>query len=324
MEGGGEAVMKDVHVLQAANFPPWINERLAAEFTVHRYDQAKDKPALGEEVAPQIRAIATSAPEGADRALISSLPKLEIISSFAVGVDPIDLACAKERGVIVTNTAGVLTDCVADLGMALILAIMRRIVHAHDYVRSGDWATKGTMGLTAALAGKKLGIVGLGRIGLALAKRAEAFGMQVQYQNRRRRSDVSYPWFADAVSLAKASDVLALVVPGGAETKHMIDAKVLDALGPKGFLVNIARGSVVDEAALIEALKERRIAGAALDVFAEEPRKPEDFAGLDNVVLQPHHASATVETRTAMGNLMIDNLLRRFRGEPTLPQYRIV
>ena len=315
---------KDVHVLQAADFPPWINERLASEFTVHRYDQAKDKAALVKEVAPKVRGIATSAPEGADRALIESLPKTEIISSFAVGVDPIDLKCAKERGITVTNTAGVLTDCVADLGMALILAAMRRIVQADAYVRSGDWVSKGTMGLTASLAGKKLGIVGLGRIGLALAKRAESFGMQIQYQNRRKRDDVAYPWFADAASLAKASDVLALVVPGGAETKSMIDAKVLDALGPKGFLVNIARGSVVDEPALIKALKEKRIAGAALDVFAEEPRRPDDFLGLDNVVLQPHHASATVETRTAMGNLMIDNLLRHFRGEPALAQYRIV
>jgi lactate dehydrogenase-like 2-hydroxyacid dehydrogenase len=314
---------KDVHVLQAADFPSWINERLASEFTVHRYDQAKDKAALAKEVAPKVRAIATSAPEGADRALIESLPKLEIISSFAVGVDPIDLKCAKERGITVTNTAGVLTDCVADLGMALILAIMRRVVHADAYVRSGDWVSKGTMALTTSLGGKKLGVVGLGRIGMALAKRAESFGMQIQYQNRRKRDDVSYPWFADAASLAKASDVLALVVPGGAETKNMIDAKVLDALGPKGFLVNIARGSVVDEPALIAALKDRRIAGAALDVFAAEPRQPDDYRALDNVVLQPHQASATVETRTAMGNLMIDNLLRHFRGEPALPQYKV-
>lgn len=314
---------KDVHVLQAADFPPWINERLASEFTVCRYDQAKDKDALLREAAPRVRAIATSAPEGADRALIGSLPKLEIISSFAVGVDPIDLACARERGIVVTNTAGVLTDCVADLGMALILAIMRRVVHADRYVREGDWASKGTMGLTTALRGKKLGVVGLGRIGLALAKRAESFGMAIQYQNRRKREDVAYPWFADPASLAEASDVVAVVVPGGAETKNMIDARVLDALGPKGFLVNIARGSVVDEPALIAALKERRIAGAGLDVFAEEPRKPDEFAGLDNVVLQPHHASATVETRTAMGDLMIDNLLRHFRGQAALPQYRV-
>ena len=314
---------RDVHVLQAADFPPWINERLASEFTVHRFDQAKDKAALVK-AAAQARAIATSAPEGANRALIESLPKVEIVSSFAVGVDPIDLACCRERKITVTNTAGVLTDCVADLGMALILATMRRVVHAHLYVQSGDWVSKGTMGLTTALAGKKLGIVGLGRIGLALAKRAESFGMQIQYQNRRKRDDVAYPWFADAAALAAASDVLALVVPGGAETKNMIDAKVLDALGPKGFLVNIARGSVVDEPALIAALKEKRIAGAALDVFPEEPRKPDDYRTLDNVVLQPHHASATVETRTAMGNLMIDNLLRHFRGEPALPQYRVV
>lgn len=314
---------KDVHVLQAANFPSWINDRLASEFTVHRYDQAKDKAALAKEAAANVRAIATSAPEGADRALIESLPRLEIISSFAVGVDPIDLACSKQRGVVVTNTAGVLTDCVADLGMALILAIMRQVVQGDAYVRSGDWVKKGAMGLTAALGGKKLGVVGLGRIGLALAKRAESFGMAIQYQNRRKRDDVAYPWFADPVSLAAASDVLALVVPGGAETKNLIDAKVLDALGPKGFLVNVARGSVVDEPALIAALKQKRIAGAALDVFPEEPRRPDEYRGLDNVVLQPHHASATVETRTAMGNLMIDNLLRHFRGEPALPQYRV-
>lgn len=314
---------KDVHVLQAADFPPWINERLASEFTVHRYDKAPDKAELLGKVAPQIRAIATSAPEGADRALIESLPKLEIISSFAVGVDPIDLAAAKARGVIVTNTAGVLTDCVADLGMGLILAVMRGIVRGDRYVRDGAWVKQGTMALTTSLRGKKLGIVGLGRIGLALAKRAESFGMQIQYQNRRKRDDVAYPYFADPVALAEASDVLALVVPGGAETRHMINAKVLDALGPKGFLVNIARGSVVDEAALLAALREKRIAGAGLDVFAVEPRTPDDFRDLDNVVLQPHHASATVETRTAMGELMIANLARHFRGEPPLPQYRV-
>jgi len=315
---------KDVHILQAADFPSWINERLASEFTVHRYDRAKDKDKLAKEVAPGVRGIATSAPEGASRALIESLPKLEIISSFAVGVDPIDLKAAKERSVAVANTAGVLTDCVADLGMALILAVMRQVVQADRYVRSGDWASKGTMGLTTALAGKKLGVVGLGRIGLALAKRAEACGMQIQYQNRRKRDDVSYPWFADAASLAAASDVLALVVPGGAETKNMIDARVLDALGPKGFLVNIARGSVVDEPALLAALESKRIAGAGLDVFPEEPRRPEPYLALDNVVVQPHHASATVETRSAMGNLMIDNLLRHFRGEGVPPQYRVV
>jgi len=310
---------EEVHILQAGALPSWIDERLAAAFTVHRYDRK-----LAEAVASEIRGIALSAPEGASRALIESLPKLEIISTLAAGVDRIDLSAAKERGVAVANTAGVLTACVADIGMALILSVMRGIVRADRHVRSGDWASRGPMEFTASLRGKKLGVVGLGSIGLAIAKRAEAFGMEIQYQNRRKREDVPYPWFADVVQLAAASDVLVVVVPGGAETKHLIDARVLDALGPRGFLVNVSRGSVVDEAALVRALKEKRIAGAGLDVFAEEPHRPGELMALDNVVAQPHHGSATTETRAAMGNLMVDNLLRHFRGEGVPPQYRVV
>jgi lactate dehydrogenase-like 2-hydroxyacid dehydrogenase len=264
-----------------------------------------------------VRALATFGAGGADAKLMDALPKLEIISNFGVGVDSIDLDAAKKRGIIVTNTPDVLNDCVADTAMALTVNVMRKFPQAEGYLRAGHWAAKGAYPLTASLGGKTMGILGLGRIGEAIAQRARAFGMKIRYHNRNRK-DVAYPYDADAVTLAKNSDALMIVTPGGAATDKLVNAKVLDALGPKGYLVNIARGSVVDEPVLLKYLQEKRIAGAGLDVFADEPRVPPAFFSLDNAVLLPHVGSATTETRTAMGNLQVDNLLAHFAGKPVL------
>jgi lactate dehydrogenase-like 2-hydroxyacid dehydrogenase len=201
--------------------------------------------------------------------------------------------------------------------MALTVNVMRKFPRAEAYLRAGHWAAKGAYPLTTSLGGKIMGVLGLGRIGEAIAQRAQAFGMKIRYHNRRKK-DVAYPYDADAVALAKNSDVLMVVTPGGAETEKLVNAQVLDALGPEGYLVNIARGSVVDEPVLLKYLQERKIAGAGLDVFADEPRVPPEFFKLDNAVLLPHVGSATVETRTAMGNLQVDNLLAHFAGKPVL------
>jgi hydroxypyruvate reductase len=292
-------------------------ERLEKEFTCHKLYEAGDRAAFLKELAPRVRGLATFGAGGADGALMDALPRLEIISNFGVGVDAIDLDAAKQRRIIVTNTPDVLNDCVADTAMALTLNVLRRFPQAEAYLRAGKWTAQGAYPLTTSLGGKTMGILGLGRIGEAIAQRAQAFGMKIRYHNRRRK-DVAYPYDADAVALAKNSDVLMIVTPGGPETERLVGAKVLDALGPHGYLVNIARGSVVDEPVLLKYLKERKIAGAALDVFADEPNVPKDFFALVDAVLLPHVGSATVETRTAMGNLQVDNLLAHFAGKPVL------
>jgi lactate dehydrogenase-like 2-hydroxyacid dehydrogenase len=264
-----------------------------------------------------VRALATFGAGGADAKLMDALPKLEIISNFGVGVDSIDLDAARKRGIIVTNTPDVLNDCVADTAMALTVNVMRKFPQAEGYLRAAHWAAKGAYPLTTSLGGKTMGVLGLGRIGEAIAQRAQAFGMKIRYHNRKKK-DVPYPYDADPATLAKNSDLLMVVTPGGPETEKLVNAKVLDALGPEGYLVNIARGSVVDEPVLLKYLQEKKIAGAGLDVFADEPRVPPAFFSLDNAVLLPHVGSATTETRTAMGNLQVDNLLAHFAGKPVL------
>ena len=303
-------------VITAPMYPPTL-EALDADFITHRLWEARDRAAFLTPLRDRVTAITTMGETGADAALMDALPRAKIIATNSVGVDAIDLAAAKARGVAVTNTPGVLTDCVADLGMALTLAVARRLVEGDRYVRSGQWI-KGALGFGTKLGGKTMGIVGMGRIGQALAQRAAAFGMTVVYHSRHRKPEVAHRYYDDLAAMATASHFLAVVIPGGAATRHLIDARILAALGKKGYLVNIARGSVVDEAALVKALQDGVIAGAALDVFADEPRAPEAFFKMDNVVLQPHQASATHETRTAMGQLMIDNLKAHFAGKPLL------
>jgi len=288
---------------------------LRSEFTCHLLFEASDEEAFFRKHAGAVRGLATFGPMPVDGKLMDELPKLEIISNFGVGVDAINLDDARKRNIIVTNTPDVLNDCVADTALALVLNVLRKFPQSEVYLRAGNWAAKGPYPLTTSAGGKTLGILGLGRIGEAIAQRAQACGMKIRYHNRNRK-DVPYPYDPDPVSLAKNSDVLMVVTPATAETARIINAKVLDALGPQGYLVNIARGSVVDEPVLLRYLQEKRIAGAGLDVFADEPRVPPEFFTLDNAVLFPHVGSATVETRKAMGDLQIENLRLHFAGKP--------
>ena len=290
-------------------------ERLVHEFSAIKLFAAADRATALKEAAPKVRGLAHSGHSHIDAALMDALPKLEIIANFGVGVDQIDLEAAKKRGIVVSNTAGALNECVADCAMGLVLNTLRKLPQAGAYLRAGDWKAKGTYQLTTSLGGKTLGILGLGRIGEEIAKRAQAFGMKIRYHNRKKKA-VPYAYDSDAVTLAKNSDVLLVITPGGTETDKLVNAAVLDALGPQGYLVNVARGSVVDEPVLLRYLQEKKIAGAGLDVFDDEPRVPPEFFTLDNAVLTPHVASATNETRTAMGALQIENLHLHFAGKP--------
>jgi len=289
---------------------------LEQEFVCHKLHEARDRAAFLKDISARVRAVASFGPTPVDGALMDALPKLEIVSNFGVGVDQIDLDAAKKRNVIVTNTPDVLNECVADTAIALVLCTLKKLPQSDAYARAGKWL-QAPFPLTTSMGGKTLGILGLGRIGDAIAKRAIACGMKIRYHNRRKK-DVEFPYDPDPVTLAKNSDVLMIVTPGGAETQNLVSTKVLDAVGPKGYVINIARGSVVDEPVLLRYLQENRIAGAGLDVFADEPRVPPEFFKLDNVVLFPHVGSATVETRKAMGDLQIENLRRHFAGQPVL------
>lgn len=290
-------------------------EPVEREYTVHKLWLAPNRQAFLAERAHLIRGIVTNAPVGASSELIEALPRLEIISSSGVGLDAINLDVARQRGVIVTNTPGVLNDCVADLGMALMLAVARRLSEAERFLRAGKWL-QGKFPMATSLGGKTCGIMGMGNIGRAVAKRAQAFGMNIAYFHPQRKADLDYTHYADALSLARDTDFLMLTLPGGEQTFHIVNAELLAALGPTGFLINIARGTVVDHVALVEALKAGAIAGAALDVFEDEPAVPAEFLTFDNVVLTPHIASGTDETRTAMSDLAFANLHAHFTGKP--------
>ena len=249
---------------------------------------------------------------------MAQLPSLEMVSIMGVGYDGVDVATALTRSVVVTHTPNVLNDEVADLAIGLMLSVARRIPQADQYVRSGRWATEGAMPLARKVSGARLGIVGLGRIGQAIADRAAAFGMSIAYTARSAKPGLAYQFYASALALAAEVDFLVVITPGGAGTFHMINAEVLKALGSKGYLINVARGSVVDEAALVDALQKGVIAGAGLDVFEKEPHPLEALRKLDNVVLTPHMASATRETRQAMADLAVANLQAHFAGRPAL------
>jgi len=287
---------------------------LETEFSVHKLFKSTDQEKFLKERADKVRGIASFGPLPVNGKLMDALPRLEIIANFGVGVDQINLDDARARNIIVTNTPDVLNECVADTALALILNTLRKFPQSERHLRAGHWAAKGPYPLTTAVGGKVLGILGLGRIGEAIAKRAVACGMTIRYHNRNRKNS-PYPYDPDPVSLAKNSDVLMIVTPGGAETSKLVNASVLDAVGPQGYVVNIARGSVIDEPVLLRYLQEKRIAGAGLDVFADEPRVPPEFFTLDNAVLFPHVGSATLETRKAMGDLQIENLRLHFAGK---------
>jgi hydroxypyruvate reductase len=294
-------------LLTVAKLPPFLMEPLQAAFTVHA-------DADGAPLA-RIRAVCGGGESKVGAALIAQLPALEIVSIMGVGYDGVDVAACKARGVVVAHTPDVLNDDVADLALALALNVARRIPQADRHVREGQWP-QGPMPLATKMSGARMGIVGMGRIGQAIAQRALAFGMQIAYTARSAKADLPYAFHATPQALAAASDFLVVITPGGAATKKMIDASVLQALGPKGFLINVARGSVVDEAALIDALQRKVIAGAALDVFENEPNVPEALRALDNVVLTPHIGSATQATRQAMADRAFANLQAHFAGKP--------
>jgi lactate dehydrogenase-like 2-hydroxyacid dehydrogenase len=306
-----------IDVLMAGPQAPVLMAAVERDYNVHKLWLAADRDAYLSKHADIIRGIVTNAPVGADARLIDALPRLEIIASFGVGLDAIDLETARRRGVIVTNTPGVLNDAVADMGLALLLAVSRRICEADRFVREGKWL-QGKFPLGIGLHGKTCGIFGMGNIGRGVAVRAEAFGMRIAYFDPSPKPDLNYKHYEDAQALASDADFLVLTLPGGKATHHLVNAQILAALGPTGFLINIARGSVVDQAALIHALKAGEIAGAGLDVFEHEPSVPQELMALENVVLAPHIASGTNETRNAMSELTFANLHAHFTGKPVL------
>ncbi|XP_042422627.1 hydroxyphenylpyruvate reductase-like [Zingiber officinale] len=268
--------------------------------------------------AAAIRAIVGNSHAGADADTIDALPKLEIVSSFSVGLDKVDLDKCRERGIRVTNTPDVLTEDVADLAIGLTIALLRRICVTDRFVRSGAWATQGDYRLTTRFNGKTIGIIGLGRIGMSVAKRAEAFGCPISYYSRSEKPNTGYKYYSNLLDLASNCHVLIVACPLTDETRHIVNRDVLDALGPKGVLVNIGRGPHVDEPELVAALREGRLGGAALDVYEHEPHVPEELFGMDNVVLVPHIGSATNETRDAMADLVLQNLEAHVMNKPLL------
>jgi lactate dehydrogenase-like 2-hydroxyacid dehydrogenase len=289
-----------------------------AAMTVHRLGDANDRDASLASVA-HVRAMAVSAPvQAIDNALLTRLPKLQIIASFGVGYDHIDANAAAKRGIVVTHTPDVLTEEVADTAIGLLLCTVRELPQAERYVRAGKWP-KGNYPLSrATLRNRTVGMVGMGRIGVAIARRLAAFGVPIVYHTRAKRPELAYRHYPRLIDMARDVDTLMVIVPGGAATKNMIDAKILETLGPDGIVINLARGSVIDEPALIAALRERKIMAAGLDVFVHEPEVPEDLLTMDNVVLLPHLGSASVFTREKMDQLLVDNILAWAADRPPL------
>jgi lactate dehydrogenase-like 2-hydroxyacid dehydrogenase len=289
-----------------------VVEGCEERFELLRLWEAADPDALLAERGADVRGLAVGGHRRIDATLFDRLPNLQIVANFGVGYDSVDVDAAGERGVIVTNTPGVLDDEVADTAVALLLMTVRELAQAERYLRAGRWAAEGTYPLTdLTVTGRKLGILGLGRIGEAIARRAEPFGMTVAYHNRSEK-DVPYRYYPSLLEMARDVDTLMVVVPGNAATRHLVDAEVLEALGPDGVLVNIGRGTVVDEIALIGALKTHTIRAAGLDVYEDEPNVPQELIDLDNAVLLPHVGSASKPTRRAMGQLVVDNLTSWF------------
>jgi lactate dehydrogenase-like 2-hydroxyacid dehydrogenase len=289
-----------------------------AGLTVHELAAARDRDSPLASLG-HVRAMAVSLPvRPINDALLARLPQLEIIASFGVGYDHIDAAAAGKRGIIVTHTPDVLTEEVADTALGLLLCAVRELPQAERHLRAGKWLEREYPLTKASLRDRTVGLVGMGRIGHAIARRLEAFGVPIAYYARHQRSEVPYRYYADLIELARAVQILLVIVPGGAGTRNMIDAKVLEALGPDGILINMARGSVVDEPALIEALQRGTIMAAGLDVFAKEPQVPKELIAMENVVLFPHLGSASVFTRAKMDQLMVDNILAWAAGKPPL------
>lgn len=309
--------MTKPELLIASPMMPMIEEQLDRHFTVERLYKAPDKDKLLADFGPKVRALAATPASKVDAALMGKLPRLEIVSAFGVGYDSIDAKWAGGQGIVVTNTPDVLNEEVADTALGLLLATVRQFPQADRYVRAGKWKEK-PFPLTVTLQDRTVGVVGMGRIGKAIAKRLEAFNTPVVYHSRNKAEGVSYKHYPDLKQMAKDVDVLIVITPGGAATKHLINKEVLEALGPNGIVINVARGSVIDERALIEALRERKILSAGLDVFEDEPNVPKELIEMDHVVLLPHVGSASVHCRNLMGQLVVDNLVAWASGKPPL------
>ena len=303
-----------VDILQTHKLLASCEEALAKRYTVHKLHEAADPEALLADLRDRVRGIAGGnvKPE-----LMDKLPRLEIIANFGVGYDSIDTAAAKQRNIRVTNTPDVLNDAVAELTIGLMIALARRIPQADQYVRQGKWPG-GAFPLLSELNGKTVGILGLGRIGKEIAVRAQAMRMRVVYHGRHRQEDQPFVYYDKLEDMARDSDWLVIIAPGGKGTERIVSRAVLEALGPQGYLVNMARGTLIDEPAMVEMLKAGTLGGAALDVFEKEPQVPTELLTLDNVVLSPHQGSATHQTRDKMGALVVANLDAHFAGEPLI------
>jgi len=303
-----------IEILQTHKLLKSCEDALAANYLVHKLHEAADKEALLASLRDRVRGIAGG---NVQAELLDKLPKLEIIANFGVGYDSIDTKAAKARNVRVTNTPNVLNDAVAEITIGLMIALARRIPQAHQFVRDGNWI-KGNFPLLTELNGKTVGILGLGRIGKEIAVRAQAMKMRVVYFGRHKQHDEPFIYYSDLAEMARDVDWLVIIAPGGKGTEKIVSRQVLEALGPEGYLVNMARGSLVDEAAMVELLQSKKLGGAALDVFEKEPQVPPALFALDNVVLSPHQGSATHQTRNKMGALVVANLDAWFAGEPLI------
>ncbi|MFT7058336.1 MAG: lactate dehydrogenase-like 2-hydroxyacid dehydrogenase [Pseudorhodobacter sp.] len=314
-----KAIMPKVEILQVGPYPEWDQAPLDDAFTAHRYFEAEDKSGYLAKMGPNVRGIATRGELGAHAAMIAACPNLEVISVYGVGYDAVDLAACTARGIKVSNTPDVLTSDVADLGVAMMLTLSRGMIGAEAWVRDGNWAEKGLYPLKNQVWGKKAGVLGLGRIGFEVAKRLAGFDLDIAYSDVSAK-DYAPDWtfMQSAVDLARHSDFLFVTLAASAATRHIVNKQVIEALGPTGMVINISRASNIDEPALLDALESGKLGSAALDVFEGEPALNPRFLKLDNVLLQPHHASGTFETRKAMGALVRENLLAHFAGKPLI------
>ena len=311
--------MTKPQILQVGAYPDRDQGPLDQAFDMHRYFEAADKAAFLAEVGPKVQAIATKGELGANAAMIAACPNLQVISVYGVGYDAVDLAACSTRGIAVTNTPDVLNEDCADLGVAMMLCLARGVIGAEAWARDGSWVRRGAYPLQRRVWGQRAGVLGMGRIGTAVARRLAGFGMDIAYSARSPKdTPPDWTFVADPVALAARSDFLFVTAIANASTRHIVGADVIRALGPKGMLINISRAANIDEPALLDALETGALGSAALDVFAGEPALDPRFLALNNVLLQPHHASGTFETRRAMGDLVRENLLAHFAGKPLL------
>jgi lactate dehydrogenase-like 2-hydroxyacid dehydrogenase len=316
---GGNIASEKVDLLIYGPSKPIVDNGFSDQFVLHRFEKTADLERLTEAVAARIRgaAVTYNSVRG-DSKTLSRFPKLEIVSSFGVGYDHIDAIFARDHNIVVTNTPDVLTEEVADIAMGLLIATLREFIKADRYLRAGQWMTQNYPLSVGSLRDRKVGMVGMGRIGQAIARRLDASLVPVVYHSRHPADGVAYQHYPDLIEMAKAVDTLIVIIPGGPTTAKMINADVMQALGPRGVIINVARGSVVDEPALISALKSGTLLAAGLDVFANEPTVPDELRAMQNVVLLPHIGSASVVTRNAMDQLVVDNLKAWFAGQPPL------